>query len=70
MWVLDKESITVVTAVGCAVATGHWWVAFVAVAMSINYFVLLPAERLAEFERELYEDMKVCTCKGRKRGSI
>ncbi len=62
--IIDKESITVVTVVAGALATGNWWVAVLAIAFSVKYFVLLPAERLAEFERELYRDMRVCAnCK-------
>lgn len=62
---IDKESITVVTVVAGVFAAGNWWVALIAIAFSVKYFVLLPAERLAEFERELYRDTRVCaTCKG------
>ena len=57
-----KESITAITVVTGAFATGNWWVAIIAIALSVKYFVLVPAERLAEFERELYHDMRECNC--------
>ncbi len=61
---MNKEGLVVASlaVVGGVVVIGNWWVAIMVGALAVKFLVLVPAEkeRLAEFERELYRDLRMC----------